>query len=113
VQAKTHRILAGTAAAKGNLRNYSVCRKSKIQIQILNYLLDHPSAEDTLEGIAQWWLLEQRIRTALSEVRVALNGLVAEKLLLASQRTDRQTHYRLNPKKKPKSTLCENLQNLL
>ena len=81
--------------------------QSKIQIQILNYLLDHPSAEDTLEGTAQWWLLEQRIRTALSEVRVALNGLVAEKLL-ASQRTDRQIHYRLNPKKKAQiKTLCK------
>jgi len=73
--------------------------ESKIKIEILNYLLRHSSARDTLEGIAQWWLLEQRIRTALSQVKGALNELVAQELVVASEHADGQIHYRLNSRK--------------
>lgn len=42
---------------------------------ILSYLLSHPDAEDTVEGIAQWWILEERISNALAAVGSALREL--------------------------------------
>jgi hypothetical protein len=31
-------------------------RLQKLQREILSYLMRHPDAKDTLEGITQWWL---------------------------------------------------------
>jgi hypothetical protein len=64
--------------------------------EILAYLVKHPEAQDTLEGITEWWLLEQRIRYAVAEVDGALNKLVADGLLVIRQCADGRTYYGLN-----------------
>ena len=49
--------------------------------EILKYLVRHPQAQDTVEGIVEWWLMEQRIVNASAEVKVALaelTGLVPQ-----------------------------------
>ena len=43
--------------------------------QILDYLQKHPEAGDTLEGIASWWLEQQRIEQLVEEVAEALELL--------------------------------------
>jgi hypothetical protein len=48
-----------------------------VAAQILAYLSAHPDAQDTVEGIAEWWLLEQRISDTTTAVREALAELVA------------------------------------
>lgn len=37
-------------------------RSYNIMQEILAYLSEHPDAEDTLAGIAEWWLLKQKVR---------------------------------------------------
>jgi hypothetical protein len=64
--------------------------------EVLAYLLRHPQAQDTMEGIAEWWLLEQRIRHAVAEVEVALSELVRRDFLVARQCRDGRTYYGLN-----------------
>jgi hypothetical protein len=68
--------------------------------EILEYLSGKPNANDTLEGIVEWWLTEQRIKRALSETRAALGELVRSGWVIAEQRKDGRTHYRSNPQKK-------------
>ena len=53
--------------------------KNKLQIgyQIMAYLVDHPNARDTLEGIVEWWLLEREIKFETARVKEALSNLVA------------------------------------
>src|SRR5262245_31900134 len=63
--------------------------------EILEYLLRHPEAGDTIEGIVEWWMLEQRIVHALEEVQGSVDELVARGLLLAHRALDGRTHYRL------------------
>jgi hypothetical protein len=63
---------------------------------ILAYLKRNPNAEDTLEGIAQWWLLEQQIRTETERVSAALRRLVEENRLIARSGPDGRISYRLN-----------------
>jgi hypothetical protein len=60
-------------------------RKSPIYYAILSYLSDHPQAQDTMEGIVEWWLLEQRIKRATTQVKSTLAQLVAEGLVTARE----------------------------
>ena len=45
---------------------------------ILHYLVEHPQAMDTLEGIAEWWLLRREIGVAVERVERALAQLTAQ-----------------------------------
>ena len=76
-----------------------VTEKSHIVHEILTYLVDHPDAKDTLEGIVQWWLLERRIQNAIAKVKEALAELVAQGLVLENEGRDSRIHYRINRRK--------------
>lgn len=67
--------------------------------EILAYLVEHPEAQDTLEGIVQWWLLDREIKRWTAEVRAALAELVAAGLVIERQGPDGLTHYRINRRK--------------
>ena len=71
----------------------------KLSLAILGYLLDHPEASDTAEGIVAWWLLEREIRDQRSNVARVLPALVAEGWILASQAADARLRYRVNPRR--------------
>jgi hypothetical protein len=64
--------------------------------QVLGYLLRHPEAQDTVEGIAEWWLLERRVEQALANVTKVLSELVAKDYLMATKAEDGRLYYRLN-----------------
>ena len=44
--------------------------------EILKYLLVHPDAEDTLDGIARFWVARQQIELRIEQTKAALNDLV-------------------------------------
>ncbi len=69
-------------------------------MEILSYLNSHRLAQDTLEGIAEWWLLEKRIRRPTTQVQRAVEQLQAEGLLAARSGTHGRVHDRLNPRKR-------------
>ena len=74
-------------------------QKSSIVYDILAYLVDHPDAQDTIEGIVEWWLLEQRIKQATTQVNTALAQLTAEELVIPREGHTGQVLYRANRKK--------------
>ena len=74
-------------------------RRSQISRAILDYLSKNPHAQDTLLGIAQWWLPQQQIKTNTTTLNEALAELVASGLVLESKGKDCQLHYRVNPRK--------------
>jgi hypothetical protein len=74
-------------------------RPSLLAQDILSYLLTHTAAEDTVEGIAEWWLLEEKIKRRTKEVKSALDELVGESLIVARETRDSKIHYRLNKRK--------------
>ena len=69
----------------------------EISRRILRYLADHPEASDTVEGIAQWWLLEQEIREQKARVERSLAELTAQGWLLSMEAGESRVRYRLNP----------------
>lgn len=67
--------------------------------QILSYLHANPDAQDTLEGIVEWWLLDQKIRQQTECVKTALAHLYARGLIVARMGTDSRVHYGINRSK--------------
>jgi hypothetical protein len=74
-------------------------RRSHVAKAILAYLLEHPDAQDTLAGVAEWWLPEQETNTQLAIVKDALDQLVTQELVLERRSKDLQTHYRINDRR--------------
>jgi hypothetical protein len=64
--------------------NGDVCLPDKSQIarEILAYLANHPDAQDTLDGIMQWWLLDQGNRYKPTMVQEVVKDLVLEGTIL-------------------------------
>jgi hypothetical protein len=73
--------------------------KSQITYDILGYLAEHPEAQDTVEGIIEWWLLEQQITRQTNKVREVLAELVSKGLILERKGEDLRTHYLINRRK--------------
>jgi hypothetical protein len=64
--------------------------------EVLAYLVRHPHAQDTVEGIVEWWLLEQRIRSAVADVEAALRELVSQDFLVVRECGGGRMYYGLN-----------------
>src|SRR5262245_47378981 len=75
-----------------------MCKTAKREIKrdILAYLTRNPSAEDTVEGIVEWWLLDQRIRNESVRAKEALSELVSKGLVLERTGRDARSRYRVN-----------------
>lgn len=76
-----------------------ITNKSQVGYQILDYLVEHPEAQDTLEGIVEWWLLERQIKFQTARVKEALSELIVKGLILEHKGIDSRTHYRINQRK--------------
>ena len=68
----------------------------RITRQVLAYLAENVEAQDTFDGILEWWLLEQRINHQAARVRQALDELTARQLIVGRQTKDSRIHYRIN-----------------
>ena len=79
-------------------RTACMCKTAKREIErdILAYLARNPSAEDTVEGIVEWWLLDQRIRNESERAEIALSELVIKGLVLERTGRDARSRYRVN-----------------
>ena len=73
--------------------------KSQIGDEILAYLVEHPNARDTLEGIVEWWLLERQVKFQITRFKEALTDLVSRGLILEKKGSNSQRHYRINKRK--------------
>ena len=68
--------------------------QSTIASNVLAYLAEHPQAQDTVDGIMQWWLSEQ-IKWSKAEIQAAIDELIADGLLLEHGAADGQVRYGL------------------
>ena len=70
-------------------------KKVQVAYEILRYLTKNPGAQDTLEGIVDWWFLGRNIKYQKLLVKKALDMLVEDGLVIANQGTDSRTVYKL------------------
>lgn len=62
---------------------------------ILDYLRRNPEAQDTLEGIVQWWLPERYSTIRMATIRAALQELIDAALVSQHRGKDAQISYRI------------------
>ena len=67
---------------------------------ILRYLIAHPQAKDTLEGIIAWWCPKSRIECGKAEVQEVLDQLVSRGWLMERESRPVQTIYGLNKERR-------------
>ncbi|MEP6898110.1 MAG: hypothetical protein ABI870_06230 [Rhodanobacter sp.] len=68
----------------------------EIERTLLAYFHQHPQAADTLRGIVNWWLPQQRYESESRRIEHALCELVAEGVLCCDQLPDGEVLYALN-----------------
>ena len=76
--------------------------KQVLVSEILSYLLKHPEASDTLEGIARFWFVRRQVDLILRDVEEAVGELVAkgileERVAQTPAGSVTKSNYRLNP----------------
>lgn len=85
----------------------------QIEAAILHYVVQHPAAKDTAEGIAQWWILETHGAASVAEVQLVLEGLVAQGRMADEQQADGRIFYhRAKPDKNHLVTKRDNFNKL-
>jgi hypothetical protein len=71
----------------------------QIIYDILAYLSENPAAQDTSEGIVEWWLSRQTVKPPAFLVGEALTELVDRELILARRCKAERTYYKVNRRK--------------
>ena len=66
---------------------------------ILKYIQKQPEAKHTAEGIAKYWIFQQRLEEKLETVLAAIVYLVNEGFLEKVQVQDNSSYYRVNQEK--------------
>lgn len=68
----------------------------QIGYEILAYLVEHPDAQDTTEGIIEWWLSGRAVKPNAALVEGALTELTDLGLVLARTGEDARAYYKVN-----------------
>jgi len=78
------------------VRSQNLQDESSTAHEILSYLAEYSGAQDTLDGIIEWWLLERHVKYQIARVRNVLAGLVKEGLVLEYRMHNLPTRYGIN-----------------
>lgn len=65
--------------------------------EIMQYLEAHPTACDTPDGIANWWLHRQRIMQGKEKIKEALDYLEVKGMVRRQRNLDGHVVYSANP----------------
>ena len=71
-------------------------KEQEIARAILQYLQVHPDAKDTLDGIAQWWLLKEWTARKIKDVKSGVSVLLSKGLIIERKREGLPPYYWLN-----------------
>lgn len=87
------------------MRSGGETKREEIARDILNYLLHHPAAADTLEGIARWRILEEIAKRSLASTEDAMRWLIAKGFLCEEKIAGGKTIYRLDAGRRKEAEL--------
>jgi hypothetical protein len=65
--------------------------------EILDYLAKHPDAQDTIDGIVHWWVLDASIQKWAPKIAETVAQLVEQGFLEQKRSTDGKVLYHISP----------------
>lgn len=71
-------------------------RDDWLELEIVDYLQTHQQAGDTLDGIAKWWLMSNRVDESVIRVKRILDSLKTKGLVYERRLPDGKSFYVLN-----------------
>jgi hypothetical protein len=74
-------------------------KEMEVARDILQYLADHPKAQDTLAGIVGWWIPIATIKRETALVDRVLGILAKKGYVIKYEGKDFRIHYKINPLK--------------
>ena len=86
-------------AAKGSLNPQCVLAEPSLPSpapEILDYLARHPDAQDTIDGILHWWVLDACVRKWAPKIAETVAKLVEKGFLEEKPSPDGQTFYHVS-----------------
>lgn len=66
--------------------------------EILEYLARHPDAQDTVDGILHWWVVETCLRSWAPKIAATVQQLVQADFLQQRGTPDGRVFYRISPR---------------
>jgi hypothetical protein len=66
--------------------------------EILDYLARQPEAQDTIDGILHWWVLDSFLRKWAPKIAETVTRLVEQGLLEEKPSSDGKMFYRISPR---------------
>jgi hypothetical protein len=66
--------------------------------EILDYLARQPEAQDTIEGIVQWWVLDSCIRNWTPKIEKTVAKLLEQGFLTKRPSSDGRIFYHVSPR---------------
>jgi hypothetical protein len=75
------------------------CHIYDIAAAIMRHMYENPQAKHNAEGIARYWLFQQKIEEQVDYVMAALHFLTRQGMLLEIQNADGSEYYKLNNKR--------------
>ena len=66
--------------------------------EILDYLATHPEAQDTLDGILHWWVLDSCVKRWAPRIAETVAKLVERGFLEEKPSADGKTFYHVSPR---------------
>jgi hypothetical protein len=66
--------------------------------EILDYLARHPEAQDTLDGILHWWVLDSCVKRWAPKIAKTVAKLVKESFLEERRSSDGKIFYHISPR---------------
>jgi hypothetical protein len=75
------------------------CEIHNIAAAIIRHMYENPQAKHNAEGIARYWLFQQKIEEQVDCVLAALRFLIRQGMLLEIQNADGSEYYKINNKR--------------
>jgi hypothetical protein len=85
----------------GKSRSNEGLLRDRVTLEILRYLVEHPSAKDTVSGIQKWWLPESMRVEGKRKTEECLDLLVSKGWLVARTSPRSETIYSLDESRLP------------
>ena len=82
------------------MNQFNLTEKEQTIAQLLiNYMQNNPEAKQTAEGIARWWILQQKFEDEIEVIERVIKCLTDEGIIEKIEFSDSDAHYRYNPDK--------------